>query len=165
MNFSLVSSRLFSAAALSIAAGCLLLSTGCGGKSKAAAASSTAPQSLSEPVRAQESEPATPPAIPVSNNDDYAVQKTGSSRELPTFIPPSSAQPPASAPAAVVPLDDGSKHSTSSAGNGKYHTLNKGETLYAVSRKYNVKVKDIIAANNFKDPNKLSVGTKVYIPN
>jgi nucleoid-associated protein YgaU len=29
---------------------------------------------------------------------------------------------------------------------------------------YNVKAKDIIAANSFKDPNKLSVGTKVYIP-
>ncbi|HYF49635.1 MAG TPA: LysM domain-containing protein [Planctomycetota bacterium] len=160
MNFSAVSSRLLSVAALSVAAGCLLVSTGCG-KSKAAAASSTAPQSLSEPVRPmEESEPATPPAIPVSNNDEYAVQKTGNSRELPTFIPPSSPQPLAAAPAAIVQLDEGSK-----GGAGKYHTLAKGETLYGLSRKYNVKVKDLIAVNNFKDPNKLSVGTKVYIPN
>ena len=160
MNFSLVPSRLFSAAALCVAAASLVLTTGCGGKSKAEAASSTAPQSLSEPVRPSESEPATPPAIPVSNSDEYAVQKTGESRELPTFIPPSSSQPPASAPAAVVQLDEGPMSS-----GDKYHTLAKGETLYAVSRKYNVKVKDLIAVNNFKDPNKLSVGTKVYIPN
>jgi len=157
MNFSEAPSRLVSVAALSVAAACLLVSTGCGGKSKAAAASSNAPQSLSEPVRASETEPAAP-AIPVSNSDDYAVQKTGQSRELPTFIPPSSSQPPASAPAAVVQLDDRKS-------GDKYHTMSKGETLYAVSRKYNVKVKDIIAVNNFKDPNKLSVGTKVFIPN
>jgi LysM repeat protein len=155
MNFNVVSSRLLSVAALSLACGSLVLSSGCG-KSKAAAANDAPPQSLSEPVRPME-EPATPPAIPVSNsNDDYAAQKAGQSRDLPTFIPPSSAQP---APASVVQLD-----SAPPKGGSNYHTMSKGETLYAISRKYNVKVKDLIAANNFKDPNKLAVGTKVYIP-
>lgn len=159
MNFNAVSSRLLSVAALSFASACMLLSSGCG-KSKAAAANDTPPQSLSEPVRATE-EPASPPAIPVSNNtDDYAAQKAGQSRDLPQFIPPSSAQP---APAAVVQLDN-SAPAPKGGGAGQYHTMSKGETLYAVSRKYNVKVKDLIAANNFKDPNKLAVGTKVYIP-
>ena len=42
--------------------------------------------------------------------------------------------------------------------------LAKGETIYALSRKYNVKAKEIIEANQFKDPNHLAIGTKVYIP-
>ena len=49
-------------------------------------------------------------------------------------------------------------------GKGRYHVLQKGETLYAVARTYNVKPKRIIDANQFRDPNRLSVGTKVYIP-
>ena len=50
-------------------------------------------------------------------------------------------------------------------GGGQYHTLAQGETVYALSRKYNVKAKTILEANHFSDPNHLSVGTKVYIPN
>ena len=47
---------------------------------------------------------------------------------------------------------------------GKYHVLAKGETIYALSRLYNVKAKEIIEANQFKDPNHLAIGTKIYIP-
>jgi len=154
------SSRLASIVAAVAATGALVCTSGCG-KSRAAAAQNPPPQTLSEPVRVAPvvTAPEDPPAIPVSINSDYGSQKTGESRELPTFVdpsrnvaPPAPASKPAAAPVAV------------SNGSGKYHTLQKGETLYAISRKYNVKPKALLDANNFKDPNHLAVGTKVYIP-
>jgi LysM repeat protein len=89
------------------------------------------------------------------SNDDALVQKAPESQPLPTFIEPRPAPAAAIAPAPVAPT----------AGNSRYHVLAKGETLYALSRKYNVKVNKIMEANQFKDPNHLAVGTKVYIPN
>lgn len=138
--------------------GALLTCSGCG-KTAAADAQTPPPQTLSEPVRPVESTPAQAPAIPVTaTGDDLAAQKNGESRELPVFIEP--ARSPAPMAAAVpAPAAD------AKAGAGRYHVLAKGETLYGLSRKYNVNVKQIVAANQFKDPNKLPVGTKVYIPN
>lgn len=152
-------SRFFSIVAIFSAASVLMLASGCGSKSKAAAAQTPPPQTLSEPVRAGEgTQPSYSPTIPVAaSNDDYAVSK-GHSRELPQFVE-------ATPPAVVVapPVQEPVKMSATSSGS-RVHTLSKGETLYAVSRLYKVSVKDVIAANNFKDPNKLAVGTKVYIP-
>jgi LysM repeat protein len=152
-------SRFFSIVTVFSAASVLMLSSGCGSKSKAAAAQTPPPQTLSEPVRPGEgSQPSYSPSIPAASADDYSVNK-GQSRELPHFVEPS-------APPAVVvapPAFEPAPASSTAAGN-RVHTLSKGETLYGVSRLYNVKVKDLIAANNFKDPNKLAVGTKVYIP-
>jgi LysM repeat protein len=152
------SSRLASIVAAVAAMGAMVCTSGCG-KSRAAAAQNPPPQSLSEPVRVSSvaSVPDDPPAIPVSINNDYGSQKTGESRELPSFIDPARPAAPVSKPAAP-PV------TASTGGNGKYHTMQKGETLYAVSRKYNVKPKALIDANNFKDPNHLAVGTKVFIP-
>lgn len=158
--FAFRSSRFFSLLSLVTAACALTFSSGCGSKSKAAAAQTPPPQTLSEPVRPAESEPSSP-SIPVAATpDSYTVQRA-ESRELPQFAEPSTPPMPrapvvASAPAPVEPAP--------AANGGRYHTMAKGETLYALSRQYNVNVKQIIAANNFKDPNKISVGTKVYIP-
>lgn len=44
------------------------------------------------------------------------------------------------------------------------HIVKKGETLYSISRNYNVSVDAIIAYNNFAN-NSISVGQKVKIPN
>ena len=63
------------------------------------------------------------------------------------------------APAAVILKD-----SAPQTGSGQVHNLEKGETIYALARKYNVKPKAILEANHFSDPNHLSVGTKVIIP-
>jgi len=152
-----VSSRLCSAAAAAVALSGLLLCSGCG--KSTADAQVPPPQSLSEPVR-PEPAPTTAPALPVSSStDDYAVQKKGESRALPAFVEPAPTPMPAPAAAVAVQQDP-----TAAAG-GRYHVLAKGETLYALSRKYNVKVGKIIQANQFKDPNHLAIGTKVYIPN
>ena len=45
-----------------------------------------------------------------------------------------------------------------------YHTIVSGETLYAISGKYEVTVKDIIRANPGIKPNKLAKGAVIRIP-
>ena len=52
---------------------------------------------------------------------------------------------------------------TASAQGGK-HTLQKGETLYAVSRLYKVPYEALAAANGVTDPTKVKVGTVLIIP-
>lgn len=44
------------------------------------------------------------------------------------------------------------------------HTLQKGETLYSVSRLYKVPYEALVAANGITDPTKLKVGTVLVIP-
>ncbi len=45
----------------------------------------------------------------------------------------------------------------------KYHFLRSGETLYGVSRKYNVPVNSIIELNQIEDPNNLRAGLKILL--
>lgn len=45
-----------------------------------------------------------------------------------------------------------------------YHVLGKGETIYAVARRYQVSVESILGANGIKDPGKVMAGTKLLIP-
>ena len=44
------------------------------------------------------------------------------------------------------------------------HILEKGETLYALSRKYSVPVAILLERNNISDAGKITVGQKIYIP-
>ena len=158
-------SRRVAIVALVSASGVFLFCSGCN-SSQAANAQTPPPQSLSEPVRVSQAAPVTeePRAVAVSVRDSeplpsHSPLKVGESRELPTFVSPTPAPAPVPAPkpaAAVAP--------SNSPADGHYHTLAKGETLSAVSRKYNVRLKSVIDANHFKDPNHLSVGTKVFIP-
>jgi len=155
-------SRISSLVTACAAAGILLSSAGCSSSKKAANAD-PAPQSLSEPVRIVEAAPVVEEqrAIPVSvrENDPAPLPvaiRTGESVPLPAFQEPARAEP-------AGPKSSGTFQDPNKSGN--YHTLAKGETLSAVSRKYNVKLKKLIDANHFQDPNKLPVGTKVYVPN
>lgn len=161
--FAFRSSRIFSAFAIIAAASVLIVSSGCGSKNKAASAQTPPPQTLSEPVRPGETSPSASPSIPVaSSGETYTVNK-GESRELPTFVEPAAPPMPRAPVVSSAPVKY-SEPAPSVSGGSRVHTMSKGETLYAISRTYKVPVKDILAANNFKDPNKLSVGTKVYIP-
>jgi murein DD-endopeptidase MepM/ murein hydrolase activator NlpD len=49
-------------------------------------------------------------------------------------------------------------------GQAGSHTLAKGETLYSVSRKYNIPYEALAAANNITDPTKMRIGTILVIP-
>jgi len=53
---------------------------------------------------------------------------------------------------------------TAFAADSRTHTLEKGETLYSVSRKYQVPYEALAAANGITDPTKLRTGTLLIIP-
>lgn len=47
---------------------------------------------------------------------------------------------------------------------GVYHTVGKGQTLYNISRVYNVPIADIERMNNIQDTTDLKPGEKIFIP-
>jgi LysM repeat protein len=47
---------------------------------------------------------------------------------------------------------------------GREHVVQPGETLSAISQAYGVNINIIIKANNLKNPDSLSVGKKLFIP-
>ncbi|TDH39192.1 LysM peptidoglycan-binding domain-containing protein [Pseudohoeflea suaedae] len=51
-----------------------------------------------------------------------------------------------------------------SGNGGTSVTLNDGETLYNLSRRYGVPVKDIMAANNITDASRVNAGQRIVIP-
>lgn len=48
------------------------------------------------------------------------------------------------------------------AANPKYHIIKKGETLWRISKLYNVPLGDLIQYNNITDVTNIPVGTKIY---
>jgi lipoprotein YgeR len=50
------------------------------------------------------------------------------------------------------------------AAQGTYHVLQKGETLFAVAKKYDVSLEALLISNSIEDPNKLRIGQKIIIP-
>lgn len=47
---------------------------------------------------------------------------------------------------------------------GYEHIVQRGETLSAIAKAYGATAKAIIDANKIKDPNRLSIGQKLFIP-
>jgi len=52
----------------------------------------------------------------------------------------------------------------SSVGTGYSHTVQAGETLASIAERYGVTVQAIVAANNISNPNIISVGAELFIP-
>jgi len=50
------------------------------------------------------------------------------------------------------------------AAGGVYHIVGSGQNLYRISKAYGVDIKEIMRANNIKDPNQIGVGEKLLIP-
>ena len=47
----------------------------------------------------------------------------------------------------------------------KHHTVVKGDTLWAIAKRYGLTLEDLLMANpNIKNPNLITVGQKVVIP-
>lgn len=42
--------------------------------------------------------------------------------------------------------------------------IEKGDTLYSISKRYGTTVEELIEYNNISDPTNISIGTKIYIP-
>jgi len=49
-------------------------------------------------------------------------------------------------------------------GGGVYHTVRKGETLWRISRTYDVKMETIRRANHIRDPRDINTGRRLFIP-
>jgi membrane-bound lytic murein transglycosylase D len=56
------------------------------------------------------------------------------------------------------------KLSKSDRANYMRYKIKKGDTLGALSRKYKVRVNDIIALNNIRNPRAISIGTNLVLP-
>jgi len=107
------------------------------------------PPSLAEPVRPAKNEPvAAATVVPADEYKFLENRQVGSTTPLPNV--------PSETPATPAPAE--------AAGSDKVYVMQKGDTLYGVARKFNVPPKQLIAANNFPDPNKVNAGTKVRIP-
>lgn len=51
------------------------------------------------------------------------------------------------------------------SGEGMYHTVAPGETLWRISKMYGVDQDVLISVNQIKDVSNVEIGTKIYIPN
>lgn len=49
-------------------------------------------------------------------------------------------------------------------GEGVYHTVQKGQTLYRIAKTYGLDVEVLRRANFIRDPNKLKEGTQLWVP-
>ncbi len=50
------------------------------------------------------------------------------------------------------------------AGQGLYHQVKRGETLYQIGQAYGVPYRELARINNIRDPNEIRVGQKLFIP-
>jgi len=55
------------------------------------------------------------------------------------------------------------KSNVSRAVTGEYYTVKKGDTLYGISRKFNISMNRLIQINDLKNPDVLSTGQRIYI--
>lgn len=56
------------------------------------------------------------------------------------------------------------KNNKKSSSKGTWHTIKKGETLYRLSKRYNISVDAICDANDIKNSTGIKVGQKIFIP-
>ena len=48
--------------------------------------------------------------------------------------------------------------------DGVYHTVRKGQTLWSICSRYGADIREVQKINNIKNPNKIFVGQKIFIP-
>ncbi len=102
-------------------------------------------------------------------SDTFAVTKTtyGLSRD---YLPSSTSseivadnENEKGNPKAELSNKEKSSKSSKSSKSKKYHTIKSGDTLSAVSRKYNVSVKQLCSINGIKPSKTLQLGTKIRV--
>lgn len=70
--------------------------------------------------------------------------------------------PPPPAPAPVKPAPAPTAKPTPASGTE--YIVQKGDTLFSIAKRFNVKMSDLQAINNIADPNVIKVGQKLIIP-
>ena len=66
--------------------------------------------------------------------------------------------PPAPAPVTVAPAP------VAPAAGGQTYTVQKGDTLFSIAKRFGLKVKDLQDANGITNPNLIKTGQKLTIP-
>jgi LysM repeat protein len=99
------------------------------------------------------------PEYPMQHNnvywDDASLMVVDAAPVPPAPAPPPAATPP---PAPAPPPPEGSPPAS-----GQY-TVQSGDTLAAIARRYGVSLTDLIVANNIENPNLIRVGQVLTIP-
>jgi LysM repeat protein len=84
-------------------------------------------------------------------------QRAKMQQSTPVVIPPPPSPPPRTATPTVTPVPP-------TVPPVRVHVIEKGDTLYDLAIKYDITIEDLINANNFDNPNVLSIGQKLIIP-
>ncbi len=163
--------RASAAAALAVF---MIAGSGCNSQSRAKGAQSPPPPSLSSPVRVESSYAQNAPnsrraeTVPDSEYAFLKDRQVGSSKPLPAVqAPVLRTKPAVEAPKNVLASTQTPSAQSQPAPKNEpasVYVMKKGDTLYGVARKFNLPPKELIAANTFKNPNRLPVGTKVVLP-
>jgi LysM repeat protein len=85
----------------------------------------------------------------------------GDRLNIPDCIPSGGSTAGGSSTIGSVPIEGGTGATTPTT----THIVQAGETLGVIARQYDVTIASIIQANSLTDPNRLSVGQELIIPN
>ena len=106
-----------------------------------------------------DTEPAAPaPGVPGAGVQQETMPPPPATRTV-AKLPPPPAQPKKPAAATAAPAADATP-----AAAPVVHVVKRGEVLSGISKKYNVKLSAIVAANPGIDPNRIRIGQKLNIP-
>jgi murein DD-endopeptidase MepM/ murein hydrolase activator NlpD len=62
-----------------------------------------------------------------------------------------------------IPTPGGRNRAVLSKTSSEYHTVSKGDTLFSISRQFDISVDYLQKVNNIKNPNFLHIGQKLYV--
>ena len=118
-----------------------------------------APQPVQQQPVVTEIEPATPaPSVPGAGVQQETMPPPPTTRTVGKLPPPAkpaaTAKPQAAAPSAAP----------AAPAAATVHTVQRGEYLSSISKKYNVKMSSIVAANPGLNPDRIRIGQKINIP-
>jgi LysM repeat protein len=68
------------------------------------------------------------------------------------------------APGATAGASDRARAAATGAGRARTHTVKTGETPFAISRQYRIKLDALLSANPGLDPKRIRVGQVLNIP-
>ena len=109
------------------------------------------------------------PGADIGSGQSGAMQSPTASPTVTTAaLPPVSSSPVASSPTMTAQSSLATREATaapaSMPANAFYHTIESGESLYSIARRYSVTTQAIVEANQLSSPDRIYVGQRIAIP-